>query len=290
MRPTSVNLARRPFHNNTLHYVVFATCFVLLMASTTYNVYDFVNSGSELKRLTAELDERTGNYQRLAQVVREMKRDLDRVDLATLNTKSRFANGLILSHLFSWSALFDRLEDLIPVDVKIRSIRPAISPDGIEIELDCLARVQEAFYGFEANLDGSDYFAGVYPRSESTREKKNELNFRLRMDYIPAGKSEPDDLTPPTPTASMPKTESQKQAAGEAAAAEGEETAEPLAGPPSKAKAKAGGAQPPPPSKARAKAGDAQTPPPSKAKAKRGKGKRRSKAKARPVDPNGMTR
>jgi len=147
------------------------------------------------------------------------------VDLTVLNAKSKFANGLILSHLFSWSTLFERMEDLIPPDVKIRSIRPSISSTRIEIQIDGLARVQDALYEFEDNLGKSDYFSGVYPISENSRETKNELNFILRMDYIPAGKSGSDLLTPPTPTAAMPESESSGQEGG---AADGNAPAQPV--------------------------------------------------------------
>ena len=224
MRPPAINLARRPFRNNTVHYAVFGACAALLLAATGYNVNDFVRKGGELGRLQQELEEHTTRYNALAAEVRQMRKDIETVDLTVLNTKSKFANGLILSHLFSWSTLFERMEDLTPPDVKIRSIRPSISSTRIEIQIDGLARVQDALYEFEENLGKSDYFTGVYPVSENSRETKNELNFILRMDYIPAGKSGAEPLTPPTPTAAMPQSESTPQAGG---AADGNTPAQP---------------------------------------------------------------
>ena len=204
-RLPSINLARRPFRNNTVHYVVFASCFTLLAAASVYNVYDYVQTGGEISRLTADLGDRTSRYRGLGDEVEQMKADVSKLDLTTLNTKSNFANGLILSRLFSWSALFDRIEELIPADVKIRSIRPAISPKGIEIQLDGMARTPQALYEFETALDGSNFFTGVYPVSESTRESKTELNFDLMMNYIPAGRVPVAPAAPATPTAGLPQ-------------------------------------------------------------------------------------
>ncbi len=227
MRPPTINLARRPFRNNTVHYTVFGACAALLLAATGYNVNDFVKTGGELGRLQQELEEHTTRYNSLAADVRQMRKDVEALDLGVLNTKSRFANGLILSHLFSWSTLFERMEDLIPPDVKIRSIRPSISSTRIEVQIDGLARVQDALYEFEENLGRSDYFTGVYPVSENSRETKNELNFILRMDYIPSGKSKAESLTPPTPTAAMPQPEPAQQAGG---AADGNTPVQPAQG------------------------------------------------------------
>lgn len=202
-RVPAINLARRPFRNNTVHYVVFISCFVLLVAASVYNVYDYAKTGGEISRLGEELGDRTGRYRGLGDEVEKMKADVTRLDLTTLNTKSNFANGLILSRLFSWSALFDRIEELIPPDVKIRSIRPSISPKGIEIQIDGMARTPKALYEFETALDGSNFFTGVYPVSESTRESKTELNFDLMMNYIPAGRISREPAAPATPMAGL---------------------------------------------------------------------------------------
>ena len=204
-RGPAINLARRPFRNNTVHYVVFISCFVLLVAASVYNVYDYASTGGEISRLDEELGDRTGRYRGLGDEVEKMKADVARLDLTTLNTKSNFANGLILSRLFSWSALFDRIEELIPPDVKIRSIRPSISPKGIEIQIDGMARTPPALYEFETALDGSNFFTGVYPVSESTRESKTELNFDLMMNYIPSGRISREPVAPGTPMAGLPQ-------------------------------------------------------------------------------------
>ena len=158
-----------------------------------------------MRTVDRQLGERAGRYRGLGDEVEKMKADVSRLDLTTLNTKSNFANGLILSRLFSWSALFDRIEELIPPDAKIRSIRPSISPKGIEILIDGMARTPQALYEFETALDGSNFFTGVYPVSESTRESKTELNFDLMMNYIPAGRISRVPAAPATPTAGLPQ-------------------------------------------------------------------------------------
>ncbi|HEY3175311.1 MAG TPA: hypothetical protein VGK94_06060 [Candidatus Polarisedimenticolia bacterium] len=220
MKPPAINLSRRPFRNNTVYYAVFGSCFALLAAASGYNAYDFARTGTDITRLEQELVTRTARYGELGAEVEKMKGDVARIDLTTLNSKSNFANGLILSRLFSWSSLFDRLEDLTPSEVKIRSIRPTISPKGIDIQVDGLARAPDALYEFEKELDASGYFTGVYPLSESNRETKTELNFNLLMNYIPAGRAGAASESPATPTAGIPQPESPAEQGAQAAGGE----------------------------------------------------------------------
>ena len=204
MKPPTINLARRPFRNNSAFYSVFAACFVLLLAATIYNANDFFARGDELSTLRQRLADRSHRYTQIFQDVEVMKKEMARVNLSVLSQKSAFANGLIVSHLFSWSLLFDRLEEIIPYDVKIRAIRPAISAQEIEIQIDGMTKSAVDLYEFEARLSESEYFSSVYPLSENTRESRNEINFDLALSYIPAGKSGLDP-SPPTPRAALPQ-------------------------------------------------------------------------------------
>ncbi|MFQ5701566.1 MAG: PilN domain-containing protein, partial [Acidobacteriota bacterium] len=214
MRAPTINLASRPFRNNTVYYLVFVSCFIALLVASVYNLSDFLGRSGDLGTLRHQLAEGQREYQKLYQDVERMKREISKVNLSLLSQKSAFVNGLILSRFFSWSLLFDRFEDLIPLDVKIRSIRPAISPKEIQIQIDGLAKKAENLYQFEANLSDSEYFSGVYPVSENTRESRNAINFELVMNYLPAGKSGAG-ASPPTPTAGLPATgESQPQEGG----------------------------------------------------------------------------
>jgi len=214
MKPPTINLARRPFRNNTVHYTVFIACGVLLAIATIINVREYYLRGTELTILRDQLTIGRQRYDKLFHDVETMKREISQVNLELLNDKSAFVNGLILSRLFSWSQLFERLEELIPYDVKVRSVRPSISAKEIEIQIDGMAKSATDLYEFEANLSNSEYFAGVYPTNESTRESKTELNFDLIMKYLPAGKSK-QDPSPPTPTASLPQPEAQEEGAAD---------------------------------------------------------------------------
>lgn len=216
LRPPAINLARRPFRNNSVYYGVFITCFALLLVASGYNVYDFMQTGESIGRQELVRAERQQKYLELRGEVENMKKEVSSLDLTTLNAKSTFANGLILSRLFSWSTLFDRIEDIIPPHVRIRSIRPSISTKGIEIQIDGMAQAPEDLYQFEQELVNSNYFSGVYPVSENSKESRGEINFDLAMNYVPAGKTSTataSDAAPATPTAGLPQPPAEQEPA-----------------------------------------------------------------------------
>jgi Tfp pilus assembly protein PilN len=185
-----INLARRPFRNNTMLYCVFIGCALLLLAGSLYNYWEFRRTGVELEALQSEIGIIDQRQQELAAQVEQVRQEIRAVDLTTFNAKADFANGLLLSKFFSWSDLFDLLEDLMPPEVKLRSIRPSVSAQRIEVQVDGLAQSPMALYEFQKALDEDEHFANVYPLSENTRETRGELNFDLVMDYVPGGKEE----------------------------------------------------------------------------------------------------
>ena len=231
-----INLARRPFRNNTLLYCVFSGCALLLLAGSIYNYWEFRRSGVELEALQTEIGAIDERQQAFAAQVEQVRQEIRAVDLTTFNAKADFANGLLLSKFFSWSDLFDLLEDLMPPEVKLRSIRPSVSAQRIEIQVDGLAQTPMALYEFQKALDDDEHFANVYPLSENTRETRGELNFDLVMDYVPGGKHE--DVA----TAAQPvQADGQPDRAGQPT--EGGQPAAPVT--PASLAPAVGGAQPP---------------------------------------------
>jgi len=201
-----INLARRPFRNNAMLFSVFGLCALLLLAGSLYNFWEFQRTGVELESLRAEIALIDEKHQALSSEVEKVRQEVRTVDLAGFNVKADFANGLLLSKFFSWSELFDLLEEILPPEVKLRSIRPSVSARSIEIQVDGLAQTPMALYEFQKALDEDEHFANVYPLSENTRETRGELNFDLVMDYLPGGDEEdtPAPADQPAQAASTP--------------------------------------------------------------------------------------
>lgn len=129
--PAEINLARRPFVNER---PVRRAALLLLVAGlgltalnlwlyTQYAIQRGANEG-ELNRLEAEIESEERRVTTLA-------RQLAAADLTQQNDLVAFLNQRIAERTFGWSVLFDRLEDLLPEDVRLVSLSPSeLDPQG----------------------------------------------------------------------------------------------------------------------------------------------------------------
>lgn len=122
--PAEVNLAHRPFVNER---PVRRAALLLLVAGlalaavngwlySRYAIQRSANEG-ELNRLQAEIESEERR-------VTELSRQLAAADLTQQNDLVRFLNLRIAERTFGWSVLFDRLEDLLPREVRLVSLTP----------------------------------------------------------------------------------------------------------------------------------------------------------------------
>lgn len=198
MRRFSINLATRPFYNNTLYWAGFSGAALLLTGLTWFNWARSSAIAAELEEWSVRLEEHSTALSGLESEVRAMNTTVSSLDLEDLGEKSSFANEIILSRLFSWTSLFDRLEEVLPPKVRLRSIRPSIGEGLIEVSVDGMTPDHGALLAFEDALDHSEYFTSVYPLHESSRVKEGEINFSVTFGYRPAGRVEevPPDVEP----------------------------------------------------------------------------------------------
>lgn len=122
----SVNLSRRPFVNRRpilrLAILLWLVGAALLFLNLRLFSGHFRGTGQYQERLSAIEEEVREADARL----RELDPALARIDLARENGRTQFLNSLISYRKFPWSALFDDLERVVPLDVRLVSVKPAV--------------------------------------------------------------------------------------------------------------------------------------------------------------------
>jgi len=185
VRPVEINLATRPFRNNTLYWGGFGSAAVGLAALTLVNLWLFLGYGSTMQQHRQDLTVKQGRRDALLREEQRLGTKLGKLDFKSLAGQAEFANDAIRRRTFSWTELFNRLEGVVPPSVMMLSIRPEIQTEGISVVVEGMAKDQEGLLDFEENLIHKPVFARIYPGGERREQRDRELRFSLKFDYLP---------------------------------------------------------------------------------------------------------
>lgn len=203
----ALNLAGRPFRNERLAETLFALGAAALLAVTAWHalvIRDLLPARtSALHREVAALQEEEA---RLRQEARSLRTE---APPAPTLAQWNLVKELVDRRAFSWTGLFARLEDVIPRDVRLKSISPSVHKGQVELDVDAVVRAPEAGWEFVRVLESGGDFYDVYPRTESDREFSYSMRYRPQPRSAPVGPPAPDDLAraePPAPSPSPAMT------------------------------------------------------------------------------------
>ena len=193
-----VNLSKRPFVNRRplvrLAILLWLAGAVLL--GINISLYsDHWQGTAENRQRLSEVNEDL-DQERQSLVAIDQKRS--QVRLSRQNRKAAFLNTLISQRAFPWSALFDRLEEVTPYEVRLVAIQPVVriageddsesvtnrrrrqkpeDPiDAVELQLTGWAKNEEALSAFVDTLYADPLFGPPVLRGESF---EREVRFSL---------------------------------------------------------------------------------------------------------------
>jgi hypothetical protein len=189
MKRLDLNLARRPFTNDTLLMTLLGILAAAAMGLSIWNTTQFAATGSQVGDLT-ERRQALQEERRLAErEQRRLSQAVDRARSELLASRASFASRIIRAHAFSWTRLFNELEQVMPIGVRLVNVRPRVE-DGLWIRVDGVARNAESFWELQESLQSWPVFGNVYPdalqpATTSTHLAAGELLFSLEMEYFP---------------------------------------------------------------------------------------------------------
>jgi Tfp pilus assembly protein PilN len=193
MQPLDLNLASRPFRNNSLPWAGLAVLALALVAFTWWNVSSWLSVQDRLQARRSMLDDVKSRFDRCD--LRERKADaaLKKSDVAYLRVQADRANAVIARKALSWTRLLNILERVQPHEVRMTRISPMYGSDatealqgGVPVSVRGFSREIRAFLEFERSLLFDPHFDRVEPE-QSTLDRSGELEFELSFLYYPEG-------------------------------------------------------------------------------------------------------
>lgn len=185
MKPIHLNLAARP-HRDDRPYIAVVVIGSLLIAYLTVTNFDtWYRYRNETQTTRAKIDSLQHQTEEEQRRTDELNQRLRAVDVKMLATQTQFANARLAERAFSWSELLDRLERVLPDNVRIDSVAPTFGKNGlVHLTLQCVAKNGDGLVTTIDRFNRDNHFANAFPANEDHTDQG--YRFNLGVDYRPS--------------------------------------------------------------------------------------------------------
>ena len=185
VRPLHLNLASRPYRDYRPVYAVVVVVSVII----AFMLLNNIETGVRYAR-----DTRT-TRDKIARVEQQTKVENERAALAAQRMKSfnvkvladqaQFVNARLAERAFSWSELLDRLERVLPEDVRINSISPSFAKNGnVNLQLEAMSKTDAGMVRTLDAFNRDSRFTNAFPNSEA--KTSDGYRFGIQVQYRPS--------------------------------------------------------------------------------------------------------
>jgi Tfp pilus assembly protein PilN len=205
----ALNFARTPFVNERLPRALFAAAVVVVAGLTVFHGFLLQRY---LSREQEALDIKVADLQqgiaRTNAAITEAQNAIARNRIALASEQASFLTTLYRRKSFSWTGLFNELEEIAPPAVRITSIAPAEEEGEIEVTMNVVGRTLQDILEMVKALEASSFFATVFPLDETNLEAEERgetgIAATLRLDYV-------EDVRKPSEPEPAPREDTETQ-------------------------------------------------------------------------------
>jgi type IV pilus assembly protein PilN len=184
VKPIHLNLASRPYRDYRPVYAVVVAMSLLAAFLMLNNVETYLRYIRETKTTRAKIEEVEAKAQRERDRAEMAQARIKGLDLARLDRQTSFINAKLAERAFSWSALLDDLESVLADDVRILSVAPVFTPDGlISLNLNFQTKTSEGMLNTIKRMQANSRFLNPFPTYENVIDGGYEFN--LTVGYRP---------------------------------------------------------------------------------------------------------
>jgi len=182
------NLASRPFLNARPVWLVTAAAALLAVVLILLDLRLLLVSSRVLGDEVATRDELEKRHTELVAAVRTDVNTLNRVPWRSLEARVKATNLVLREQAFSWLQMLDDIERVMPYDVRLVRITPAVGDDSVTLTFEVVSKNREAMLQFLDNLLADPSFKDPTPSNERTPEMSGTGDYllRLRVVYLPS--------------------------------------------------------------------------------------------------------
>ncbi len=216
MMDSPLNFAKVGFRNERLPRLLFGIAAVSLVAATLWHgvvlTRYLLREQEELDLKVQSMEEElTGMDTKVSRTRAELR--TQRNELMT--QRIEFLADVYRQKGFSWTELFNQLEEVVPRNVRITSISPSAARGVMEVRLTTIGRSLEDLLELVQSLEESRYFATVMPINEAQQEEGGEVAATVTLRYLAEEDAPPRKTEAPAQTAEPVEAEEPDDEANE---------------------------------------------------------------------------
>jgi hypothetical protein len=185
LKPIHVNLAARPFRDYRPVYAVVVVASLLiafLMLNNVDTYYRYVRETRTTRDEIASIENQIRQEHNRADAA---TRAISTIDLVALSKESKFVNAQLAERAFSWSEVLDRLESVLPANVRIIAVSPSFPENGlVHLALQCEGKGADSMLLALARLQRDVHFADPFPTGQD--DTGHGFHFGITVDYKPS--------------------------------------------------------------------------------------------------------
>jgi type IV pilus assembly protein PilN len=186
-----INLASHPYEDSRRFWTYWGTGLGLLALATLLLVFlavtGFMNASKDRSQIARLQQEIAAYDQEKSHAESVLAQPQNRV----LRDRSRFLNELFQRKAFSWTRVFEDLEQVMPPRLHVVSIHPDMSADNsLEIKLVVAGDSRDQALELVRKMESSNHFRQTYIATERQSEENpngDRVEFEIGALYVPAG-------------------------------------------------------------------------------------------------------
>lgn len=185
MKPLHLNLAAKPYRDYRPYIAVMAIGWLLVAVMALNNLDTWYRYQHDTKTTRDEIDalQRQTELEQKKLQTTELK--LRGVNVALMSKQTEYVNSVLAERAFSWSELLDRMERVLPDDVRLISISPSFNKSGlVHLSLSCVGKSGTSMVATLDRLNADPHFSRPFPTSESNRGA--DWDFGIGVDFRPS--------------------------------------------------------------------------------------------------------
>jgi Tfp pilus assembly protein PilN len=183
------NLASVPIKNYSLFLLSCVLLGIAVVAFTAWNLMSLSGSYSKTSELNNTIANQQIRLRELESKANELQTQIGNIKTPEFVSETEFMNNAIKRRTFSWTALFDHFEEVLPPTVKMISVFPSVTEENIAINLEMAGQSLTDMLELVRLLERDPAFANVVLKGERTGNDE-QINFSVSLTYIPLKKED----------------------------------------------------------------------------------------------------